>query len=542
MLRITGAGFDIPQLQDLHSFQTRKSGMPKSYRRLTILLAVWLLVWLGLSWPAVQDDAFIHLRYAVNLLRVHMISYDGVHPDYGTSSLLYVWLLAGLRALFQSPVLPRAVSSMFHVALFAGLVWAFPRALRSAPRLAWALAVLLLTILVMPMAVRWLDDGMETSLTLCLISLLVFAVSRLGHSQEISKRSFAWLFTLGLVATLARVEFLLLMAVASLTLFFALDESASPEGLRARLRLLVSSAAPLLGSVVAATVIYLSMHALIPDTAIAKADARAPWMSTLHATISVFLSACSVGVILLLFWLLTAAAVIVYKRRVSLSMLVANSPFPVVLALAVQRGQEVQGVRYFVWTLMFPALWNILELRWSEEEPRRLPSHLLKYAAYSVAFVLLIAAPVESILLHREFRARELSLAQFRMQHLERLSSLKLVAFDVGYIGYFTQSPLCDMAGLVNGRASAALPFQNRVKACAAQHPQYAFVSGFSLWELGNVLDLKGWSVCSEYDFANLRAPDLHYLIASPAATAEVCRAAGETPHPLESILHPPSP
>ena len=471
-----------------------------------------------------------------------MISYDGVHPDYGTSSLLYVWLLAGLRALFQSPVLPRAVSSIFHVALFAGLAWAFARALGRAPRLAWALALLLLTILVMPMAVRWLDDGMETSLTLCLVSLLVFSISRLGHSTDISKRSFAWLFFLGLLSTLARVEFLLLMAVASLTLFFARYEAAPPSGLRVRFRTVASCAAPLFGSVVAASVIYLTMHALIPDTAVAKANAHAPWLATLHSAISVFVSAMSMGAILLLFWLLTAAAVVVYKRRVSLSMLAANSPFPVVLALAIQRRQDVQGVRYFVWTLIFPILWNILELRWSEAAPRQLPARLLKFATYGVAGLLLIVLPIESVWLHREFRAREHSLAQFRMQHLERLSSLKLVAFDVGYIGYFTQSPLCDMAGLVNGRARAALPFEDRVKVCAAEHPQYAFVSGFSLWELGNALTLKGWSVCSEYDFANLRAPDLHYLIASPEATAEVCRAAGVEPRPLETILHPASP
>ena len=191
--------------------------MPKRYRSLTILLAVWLLVWLRLSWPAVQDDAFIHLRYAVNLLRD---PHDLLR--WSSSGLwnvqLAVCLVAGRACArcFNLRVLPRAVSSVFHVALFAGLAWAFPRALRSAPRLAWALALLLLTILVMPMAVRWLDDGMETSLTLCLVSLLVFAISRLGHSQDLSKRSFAWLFALGLVATLARVEFLLLMTVASL--------------------------------------------------------------------------------------------------------------------------------------------------------------------------------------------------------------------------------------------------------------------------------------------------------------------------------------
>ncbi len=158
------------------------------------MFALWLLVWLFVSWPAMQDDAFIHLRYAANLFRYHMISYDGVHPDYGTSSLLYVWLLAALREFFRSPVLPRVVSTAFHVGLFGGLAWAFPRALRSAPRLAWGFALLLLAILVMPMAVRWLDDGMETSLTLCLVSVFAFAISRLGHSETSAcdRRSGCW--------------------------------------------------------------------------------------------------------------------------------------------------------------------------------------------------------------------------------------------------------------------------------------------------------------------------------------------------------------
>jgi hypothetical protein len=515
--------------------------MRKRYLSLTILLAVWLLVWLRLSWPSVQDDAFIHLRYATNLLRYHMISYDGVHPDYGTSSLLYVWLLAGLRAFFSSPVLPRAVSSIFHLVLFAGLASAFPRALRSAPKLAWGFALLLLAILAMPMAVRWLDDGMETSLTLCLIALLAFSVSRLGHDHRISVQSWIWLFLLGLVATLTRVEYLLLMSLASLTLFFVRYESAKPEPLSVHLRLVTSSAAPLLGSLLAASVIHVTMHVLVPDTAVAKADASTPWIATLHATASVFVSAISIGVLLLLLWLLTAAAVIAYKRRATLSMLAANLPFPMVLALAVQRGQQVQGIRYFVWTLVFPILWNILELRWSVGEPDRSTGRTLEFAGYGMVGLLLIAIPFESVLLSREFHERERALAQFRAQHLDRLSSLKLVAFDVGYIGYFTQAPMCDMAGLVNGRVTAALPFEERVKGCAAEHPQYAFVSSFSLWELGNDLDLRGWSICSVYDFANLRAPDLHYLIASPEATAQVCAAAGSQPRPLESILHPAS-
>lgn len=517
--------------------------MPKIYRSLTILLTAWLLVWLYLSWPAMQDDAFIHLRYAVNLLRHHMISYDGVKPDYGTSSLLYVWLLAGLHSTFASPILPRAVSSGFHVVLFAGLVWAFASALRSAPKLAWAFGLLLLAILTAPMAVRWLDDGMETSLTLCLVSLIAFSIARVGHSEAISDQSVAWMFVLGFIATLTRVEYLLLLGIASLTLFLSRlslrSEAAVRSSPSALLRLGLRCAAPLFGSLLAAALIFVTMHTLMPDTAVAKAGGISGWLGTLYVIVLVLAGSLSFGGLLVLFWLLTAFAVIAYKRGITPPVIAANSLFPITVALAALRGQQVQGIRYFLWTLFFPILWNTLELRWSNVAPAFATRRALRFALYGLVGMLIVLLPIESVLLYKEFHARSLSLAEFRAQHLERLSSLKVVAFDVGYIGYFTGSPLCDMAGLVNGRTRALLSFHDRVNLCAAEDPQYAFVSGFSLGELNNSLDLKGWSICSVYDLANLRSSDLHYLIASPAAAAEVCSAAGHAPEPLEPVLHP---
>jgi hypothetical protein len=515
--------------------------MRRIYRGLTIVFALWLFLWLWLSWPAMQDDAFIHLRYAANLLQHHIISYDGEHQDYGTSSLLYVFVLASLRKFFTTTALPRAVSSVFHVVLFGGLVWAFARSLRSAPRLAWEFALLLLALLVAPMAVRWLDDGMETSLTLCLVSLIAFAVSRLGHSDKMSNSSLAWLFLLGLIATLTRVEYLLLLGVASLTLFFTCfslpGKTPVSHNLPALAGLIARCAAPLIGSLLAAGLIVYTMHALVPDTAIAKADASAPWLSELHAVISVLASSLSFGMVLMLFWVLTFIAILLYQRGISLAVLAANSLFPITVSLAVVRGQQVQGIRYFLWTLWFPILWNILELRWNASEPAPSTARGLRFATYGVAVMLIVLVPIESTLLYRLFRARSQSLAEFRAQHLERLSSMQVVAFDVGYIGYFTHAPLCDMAGLVNGRVRARLAFHQRVNLCVAEHPQIAFVSRFSLDELANSLDLKGWSICSVYDLANLRASDLHYLIASPEVTSEVCAAAGNSPRPLAPML-----
>jgi hypothetical protein len=92
--------------------------MNKTYRIAVPLMATWLVICIVFSWASILDDALIHLRYADNLLRTHQITYDGVHPNYGVSSLLYVSLLAVLRGFITSPNLPRGVSSTVHLLLF----------------------------------------------------------------------------------------------------------------------------------------------------------------------------------------------------------------------------------------------------------------------------------------------------------------------------------------------------------------------------------------------------------------------------------------
>src|SRR5580698_6501834 len=95
--------------------------MNKIYRIVVPLMAVWVAICIALTWASILDDAMIHLRYAENLLRTHEITYDGVHPNYGVSSLLYVSLLAVLRNFTVSSNLPRGVSSFVHLVLFGGI-------------------------------------------------------------------------------------------------------------------------------------------------------------------------------------------------------------------------------------------------------------------------------------------------------------------------------------------------------------------------------------------------------------------------------------
>ena len=500
--------------------------MAKPWRILSLVLLAWVCVWIVLSWPSMQDDALIHLRYADHLLHLHRISYNGSVPDFGSSSLLYVGLLAALRSVFTSPLLPRVVSTLCHLLLFAGLAVLLDRRLRAADRATSLLALLLLAALAAPSAVRWLDDGMETSLSLCLVALCAVLTSRRG---ALSARAAFALAAVGFVAVLLRVEFLLLLGCMTLVLLAQHRGSVA-----SKLRCL----APLAGGLLAAACIVATMHHLLPDTAVAKSVGLGFWRSTLTMTAETFLSSFSFGLLLLALWLLSAAPLL--RRRPVLPALLANSLFPGLLALSTLRGQAIQGVRYFAWALLFSIVWNLMELaRWPQTDART--GHALRWTLLTLCGLYLLAMPLESHLFLRVFRQRAAAIAQMRAQHLERLRELPLAAYDVGYIGYFTQSPVCDLGGLVNGRAVAAANYAGRIDHCAALHPTFAFGSIYQLDDLNTRVDLHGWSICAIYDQANLHSSDLHYLVAAPAAEPEVCGVTGNAPQPLTAVLQPSS-
>jgi hypothetical protein len=135
-------------------------------RRFTVLLILAGLAWLSFMLYytrfAMLDDALIHLRYATFLHRLHFITFDGVHHSFGTSSLLYVTMLAVLCGVTSSVMLAKLVSVIFYCGV-AGLIgWQ----LRSVQRASMGRRLFggLLFIMLSAMSIRWLTDGMETSL------------------------------------------------------------------------------------------------------------------------------------------------------------------------------------------------------------------------------------------------------------------------------------------------------------------------------------------------------------------------------------------
>lgn len=501
----------------------------RAYKFILPLLGLWLAAWIVFSWAAIQDDALIHLRYADNLFRTHLITYDGIHPSYGASSLLYVHVVAFLSGFISSPNLPRGVSSFMHISLFlitsVILVRFIPReSIRT--RL---LGLVLLFILVAPSAVRWLDDGMETSFALCFVALLcilTFLQSRRSATTPLRYLVFA---VLAFFTVLLRTELALLCGVIFAMLVWRqiFDGSKrSSQWIGAVLR----SSHVLVGCLLALLFIVVTMHSLLPDTALAKSG-TASW-AAFHNAATVIVGALTFGLGLLVLWLLTVFFLF-RTRRFSVPTLFANLVFPAVLILAATRGQEIQGARYLVWTYFFSVLWNLLELGSIDHDRADVKRHSYPLA-YAFILLLLIALPFECKIMGQVLSTRAHTMKIFTGQHLDVLEGKQGIASDVGYIGYFSKANICDIAGLVDGRAFARLTANQRLAACAASHPDFVFGNLGQVKSITKAAQGYDWQVCTHYDFGNVRTPDTHYLVLPGATAAQTCQAiAGATPYPL---------
>ena len=511
--------------------------MDKAYRWAAPVLGLWLVSWILLSWAGVQDDAFIHLRYADNLFRTHLITYDGVHPNYGASSLLYVYLLSFLRAFTSSPDLPRTVSSCVHLLLLAGLGLLFLRAVPRESHLARVLGLTTLLLSVMPSAVRWLDDGMETGLVLCFIALLCWVIFRQTARPAITALQYLACVLLGFFTVLLRTELILPCGLAFAILawqgFVAPVNPAKPDG---RVKAVLSGSHLLLGGILALAYIRIKMHFLLPDTALAKSSGEPAWGVTLYVTSKVLAGALTFGAGMLLFWLLTIV-LLMRARRFTMSALFANSVFPILLFLAAQRGQQIQGARYFAWTFLFSILWNILELGRLPANPPQ--SRLGSGFAYCFLALLLLALPSESRALYPMLKSRSTLLQQFESEHLERFEGKRGVAVDVGLIGYFSRADICDLAGLINGREKARASVSERITGCVASHPDFLFFDAATIDDARPYLSLSDWQVCSFYDFNNVNSSNRHYLLVPRATAIEECKEiSNSTPSEIEAFLH----
>jgi arabinofuranosyltransferase len=108
-------------------------------------VAVFLRAQLGLAgnlWGVPLDDAYIHFRFAQNLAAGHGFSFNPDHPVPGSTSPLWVLLLAGAAVLGTPLWLAAKVYGVLFLAVAAVLAWRLALQLTGAPVLALATGAL----------------------------------------------------------------------------------------------------------------------------------------------------------------------------------------------------------------------------------------------------------------------------------------------------------------------------------------------------------------------------------------------------------------
>ena len=495
---------------------------------ISLAVACWLGFWLYFTRYAMLDDALIHLRYAVNLHTLRYFTYNGGAPSYGASSILYVWIISLFAGVPGVVFLPKIFSAVCYVGLILVLVCLAFRSNLS--RRQFFLWMLLLACNLSPMAVRWMPNGMETSMVSLMAATFAVIVVRFTSRPSSGPFTFAVLTVFGFFLTMLRIELASLSVVAGIIIL--LGQINHARGGSLRFLPFMISFAPVLGALSALGLTHHIFGSLLPDTAIAK-SAQAS-LGPFFASAKVIASSFVFGIGLLGIAVLSAAFLLrqyFVRNRINWTILTqwaaANSPFPMLVSLACLRGQSVQGIRYLVWPLLFSSVWNLLQLDNldCEAEGRHLASEprILLYSVQAYAILLIICLPMDWIYAVHSMKGRSETFLQMKGAGLERFQNSTIIAGDVGFIGYFTGGTICDIDGLINGRAAARKKSAERITACVSQNPRAIFVTAGQAHSVAEAIDLDNWVICRIVDFPNVRSSDRHYLLVRAPERNEAC-------------------
>ena len=529
---------------------------------LFILLAIWVGAWIWVARFHYLDDALIHLRYA-DMLRAHgFLTFDGVHPSHGTSSLLYVALLAAAGRILPSVFLPKVLSVTGYVVLL-GLTL---RRAWKAVRVAWDLWLLLLLILASPMAVRWFTDGMETSLATALALMVGYSAmpdpaSSAGSGKSVAPMLLAFAWVLLRVETAFLLAFVCLgnaiyrfgtLAQGGRAATKAVPWPSRPcsstggtpvaQNLRSAkrssgivvqgarlgdsLRAMAREIQLAVGAALAVFAILVITGHIIPDTATAKAAGFYGVIAYARDVVVSFAASFSLGLGLLLFWVASMILAWTHAEKAKLWALgVVNLALPAELFIAMLRGQTMQGVRYFLPAVVMMVAWNLafLEMSWrskgsvlTRDDPQSLLSRFRLPIIGGLALLMLCEWALEGHVVRGIIAQRSAAFREMRSQHLEVLAGHAGVAYDIGFISYFTRASVCDMNGLVHGSQFASASADERAKRCAESSPVFAFVNNWQREDLSAWINFQDWTTCHTYELSNVFHRDTHYLLVRP--------------------------
>jgi hypothetical protein len=374
------------------------------------------------------DDTFIHLRYARNFLDTSRFEYNPGDPSFGCSAPLYVWLMVPILALLPEnfwPILPKLISIGCHfgVLLVSLIVWR-ERGYRYAPL--WVPA-----LICTPLVTRWMQDGMETSLAVFLCFVAVACLSRLQPTRTTLA---LFILAASLVGGL-RLDLLPhgLCLVAAGLLFWR------------RWILLV----PVFVMLVPHAIMWFTFGSILPDTAVAKHGGgfNPSWgisaVRSVAAMHPIWLAAMISPLVAA--WSLLRSPP--QDKIRAACLVVLWTPVVAVFFSGMMRNQILHGARYFMPSLSLAGFGCIALMRplWLTKSPL---GGVLAVSALLLSWgmCLALAPKIETMRqgIQTDF-PKELN------------SSISILAFDIGILGWESDARIVDGSRLVNGRQAAKM-------------------------------------------------------------------------------------
>ncbi len=219
------------------------------------------------------DDAYIFFRYATNLIEGQELAFNPGEPSVGVTSILWVFLLGLLRVVF-GPTLP-FTSKILGALLFSisASLWAVM--VTHWTSRSWVGIMAGLLIAANPLGITLAVSGMDTALSLFVISWIFFFYSKYKYHKPIGLGLLLGLFIL---VRPDSVIFLLVVAVFTLSGVFTLIRNtgviAALLGIVKRVSLILVSAV----FISAPWLFFVNYHTgyIFPPTGIGKLLERLP--------------------------------------------------------------------------------------------------------------------------------------------------------------------------------------------------------------------------------------------------------------------------
>lgn len=411
-------------------------------------LAVALLLAVALMWPVrgyLTDDTFIHLQYARNVANGFGFVFNPGERVYGSTSPLWVTLIADGMALgFDGLLVARVLG-------FAATLWSvvlFLQLMRRNLRMPELRALATITWAGHAWMIRWSLSGMETPLAVALVlaGFVAFTEGKSWGSRPVRTGA------LWSLAALTRPECVFLLVVWGV---FLVADTDSRAGLR---RLAYGAMPPLV--IYGGWLLYARIYfgTFWPNTLSAKVAGGEGWayvLDTLWRQIKIVgaTDAAIAGALV--------GALVFGGRRLWPGTVAAQRALPWVWITAVPVLYVMRGVpvlsRYLV--PLMPVLawlaWRAVERWWGGDSP----DHRDRRGAAVLGLGLAALALIQNVTVYRtavlpqvhSFSAglRQSLVPLGRWFHDNTPPQTVLAAPDIGALGYFSQRRVVDLAGLV---------------------------------------------------------------------------------------------